>query len=79
VLLLIIVSIMTVRRRCDALGLYGSSKTTKLMSEVTKRQIVLDAMAKDPSSRIGPRRMQEKITMDTNLKLTQYVLSATYS
>lgn len=65
---------MTIRRRREELGLFGSTKTTRKLTEVQKRQLVLDQMAKDPSGRKGPARMREKIVEETGHLLTRCVL-----
>ncbi|KAL0567778.1 hypothetical protein V5O48_014215 [Marasmius crinis-equi] len=61
----------TVQRRLEVLGLYASGKTTKDMSEVEKRQLVADQLAKDPSRRKGPAIMKEAIAFDTGIHLTR--------
>ncbi|TFK35913.1 hypothetical protein BDQ12DRAFT_611118 [Crucibulum laeve] len=60
-----------------ALGLTGSGVTTKVTPDVTKQQLVLDAMAKDLTSRHGPRTIKETIVADTGILLTRYVAQNT--
>ncbi|KAK7690805.1 hypothetical protein QCA50_005905 [Cerrena zonata] len=61
----------TVARRLKDLGLKGSGATTREMPLPQKRQLVLDQLAVDPSSRRGPRMIKEYITHDTGLHLTR--------
>lgn len=51
----------SVSRRRASLGLLGSSKATATLPNSTKRQLVLDALAKDPKQRKGPRVIKELI------------------
>ena len=60
-------------RRRKALGLLGSKSATRNTPDLVKRQLVLDQMAKDPSSRKGPRLIRESITFDTGIPLTRSV------
>jgi len=61
----------TVDRRRALLGLTGSGPTTKETPDVVKRQLVLDAMAKDPANHHGPRTIKETIARDASTHLTR--------
>ncbi|KAF5386057.1 hypothetical protein D9615_002423 [Tricholomella constricta] len=61
----------SVARRCKQLGLFGSGKTTREMSESDKRQLVLDQMSQDPTGRRGPRLTREAIIFNTGIHLTR--------
>ncbi|KAH7903949.1 hypothetical protein BJ138DRAFT_1019807 [Hygrophoropsis aurantiaca] len=61
----------TITRRRQALGLHASGATTKTMSDTIKRQLILDQMAKDPTSHQGPRIIKENIALDTGIHLTR--------
>ncbi|KAF8486785.1 hypothetical protein DFH94DRAFT_796573 [Russula ochroleuca] len=61
----------TISHRHKALGLLGSGTATCLTPLVTKCQMVLDQMAKDPTSRQGPKTIQEGILFDTGISLTR--------
>lgn len=61
----------TVARRCDDLGLHGSGKTTRQMSETDKRQLVLDQMSQDLTGRRGPVLTREAIIFHTGVCLTR--------
>jgi hypothetical protein len=62
-----------VAHRRKALGLQGSTVATRETPDVMKRQLVLDQMAKDPTSRQGPQTVREGIAFDTGIKLTRCV------
>jgi len=64
----------TISRRRKALGLLGSGTATRVTPAVVKRQMVLDQMSKDPTSRQGPKTIQEGILFDTGISLTRYVI-----
>lgn len=53
-------------------GLKGSGWTTKELPLPVKRQLVLDKMAKDPTSRKGPKTIIEGIGLTQGIHLTQY-------
>ncbi|KAG2133446.1 hypothetical protein BD769DRAFT_1627428 [Suillus cothurnatus] len=59
----------TVARRRRELGLFGSRLTATQLPEVTKRQLVLDQLADDPSGRRGPRVVKELIANKTGVML----------
>ncbi|KAG6885107.1 hypothetical protein C0992_005461 [Termitomyces sp. T32_za158] len=61
----------TVARRRKQYGLQGSGATTKTLALADKRQMVLDQMALDPTSRRGPGSIREGILMTTGLSLTR--------
>lgn len=61
----------TVARRRKNLGLLGSRSATRDTSDLLKRQLVLDQLAKDPSGRKGPRLIRESIVFDTGIPLTR--------
>ena len=61
----------TVTRRKKDLQLKGSGVTTKELAETIKRQLILDQMAKDPTSGWGPRLVKERIAFDTGIHLTR--------
>ena len=63
----------TVARRRKALGLLGSKCATRDTSDIVKRQLVLDQLAKDPNGRKGPRLIRESIVFDTGIPLTLWV------
>lgn len=67
----------TVARRFSALGLKGSGKTTKLLPDNVKRQLVADQLEKDPLNQRGPKVVKERIARDTpeGIHLTRYVPS----
>jgi hypothetical protein len=65
----------TVARRCDDLGLHGSRKATRQMSETDKRQLVLDQMSQDPTGRRGPVLKREAIIFHTGVRLTWSVFT----
>ena len=65
----------TVARRCDDLGLHGSGKTTRQMSETDRRQLVLDQMSQDPTGHRGPVLTREAIIFHTGVRLTRSVFT----
>ena len=62
----------TVARRRKKIGLRGSGLTTKALPGLVKRQLVLDQMGHDPTSRQGPRLIKEGILYNTGVNLTRY-------
>lgn len=62
----------TVSRRRERYGLKGSGATTRELPLQTKRQLVLDQMAKDPTSRQGPKTIKEGIVFGEGIHLTRY-------
>ncbi|KAH7902877.1 hypothetical protein BJ138DRAFT_976169, partial [Hygrophoropsis aurantiaca] len=67
----IVMSEATVARRKKKLGLNGSRLTTSALPESTKRQLVLDQLAKDPLNRRGPRLVKEAIAATSGQHLTR--------
>lgn len=65
-------STTTVARRRAKYGLMGSGRTTKELPLPVKRQLVLDEMAKDPTSRKGPKTIIEGIGLTKGVHLTRY-------
>lgn len=63
----------TVARRLKKFSLFASGKTTQLLPETAKRQLVLDEMAKDPTGRQGPRTIKENLAFQ-GVPLTRYDL-----
>ncbi|KAG6876417.1 hypothetical protein C0992_013040, partial [Termitomyces sp. T32_za158] len=61
----------TVARHQKQYGLQGSGATTKALSTMEKRQMILNEMALDPTSRRGPDSIREGILLSTGLPLTQ--------
>jgi hypothetical protein len=68
----VLASEATVARRRKALNLQGSRTATRDTPTSTKRQLVLDQMAKDPTSRKGPRLIREAIMFDSGIPLTRF-------
>ena len=48
----------------------SSHKTTQILPETKKRQLVLDALEDDPARRQGPRLIKERIERSTGINLT---------
>ncbi|KAF8461775.1 hypothetical protein DFH94DRAFT_687610 [Russula ochroleuca] len=67
----IFISEATISRRRKELGLLGSGTATRKTPVTAKRQMVLDQMAKDPTSRQGPKTIQKGILFDTGICLTR--------
>ncbi|KAF9470531.1 hypothetical protein BDN70DRAFT_888988 [Pholiota conissans] len=65
------ISKRTIHRRRKTLGLQASGATTKALPETTKRQLVLDELADDPLSRLGPNLLRERILERTGIHLTR--------
>ncbi|KJA25629.1 hypothetical protein HYPSUDRAFT_85343 [Hypholoma sublateritium FD-334 SS-4] len=64
----------TVARRFRDLNLRCAGSTTRDMPTEDRRQLVLDAMAKDPARRQGPSSVKEAIAFGTGVHLTrQYI------
>lgn len=61
-------------RRRQELGLTGSGATTRKISLPEKRQLIVDQLAKDPSSHRGPKTVQANILYETGVNLTRYVV-----
>ncbi|THH28616.1 hypothetical protein EUX98_g5570 [Antrodiella citrinella] len=61
----------TIVRRRRELGLKGSGRTTREMSENEKRQLLMDQLAKDPGRTRGPRTIKEAIAHETSVHLTR--------
>jgi hypothetical protein len=61
----------TVVRRRKSYGLLGSGATTRAMSLPEKRQLVLDQLAKDPTSRQGPKTISEGIVLNKGVHLNR--------
>lgn len=61
----------TIVRRRKQYGLLGSGATTRAMPLPEKRQLVLDELAKDPTSRRGPKTVGEGIVLNTGVHLTR--------
>jgi hypothetical protein len=61
----------TVVRRRKAYGLLGSGATTQAMSLPERRQLVLDQLAKDPTSRQGPKTIGEGIVLNKGVHLNR--------
>ncbi|KAG1871660.1 hypothetical protein F4604DRAFT_1881097 [Suillus subluteus] len=59
----------TVARRRRELGLFDSHLTAAQLPKVTKRQLMLDQLADDPSGRCGPRVVKELIVNKTGVML----------
>ena len=59
----------SVKRRRDKLGLYGSRKTSKLMTRQEADQLVVDQLDKDPAQRQGLRTTWHKIATSTGVHL----------
>ena len=57
------------------LGLKGSGSMTKALPNTVKRQMLLKQMAKDPTGKQGPCTINEAITCDEGVHITQYILS----
>jgi hypothetical protein len=49
----------------------GSHTATRDTSDLVKRQLVLDQMAKDPNSRRGPQTVREGMLFETGTLLTR--------
>jgi hypothetical protein len=62
----------TVARRRKNYNLKGSGKTTSELPLPVKRQLVLDEMAEDPTSRKGPKTIMEGIGFKKSIHLTRY-------
>ncbi|OSX64400.1 hypothetical protein POSPLADRAFT_1045457 [Postia placenta MAD-698-R-SB12] len=72
----ILISPTNIDRHRKKLNLRGSKVTTRSLSDVQKRQLVLDQMVKDPTRRQGPQIIKEGILFDTGLNLTRdYITS----
>jgi hypothetical protein len=67
----------SIARRRKEFGLLGSGKTTEMLSEPVKKQLVLDQLAKDPLGNHGPRTVKEGIAFDTGIHLTRCVVEFT--
>ncbi|GJJ10097.1 hypothetical protein Clacol_004323 [Clathrus columnatus] len=67
----ITMSEVTVARRRKQLNLYASGHTTQFLSGTTKRQLVLDQLAVDPTNRQGPKIIREAIANSTSIHLTR--------
>ncbi|KIK77460.1 hypothetical protein PAXRUDRAFT_95448, partial [Paxillus rubicundulus Ve08.2h10] len=64
----------TVTRHRKDLNLQASGATTRLLSFVVKRQLVLDELAQDPLNRRGPWTVCEGIVATSGMLLTrQYI------
>ncbi|KAF9231624.1 hypothetical protein BU15DRAFT_82173 [Melanogaster broomeanus] len=57
----------TVARRRKDLNLQASGATTRLLSSVVKRQLVLDELAQDPLHHRGPQTVREGIAATSNI------------
>lgn len=66
-------SARTVARRRKAYGLSGSGTTTRALPLPVKRQLVLDQLAKDPTSKQGPKTIKEGILFAEGIHLTRLV------
>lgn len=67
----------TITRRRLELGLKGSGRTTREMSDAEKRQLLMDQLAKDPSRTRGPRAIKEAIAHEASVHLTRCVFTVT--
>ena len=67
-------SARTVVRRRKAYGLLGSGATTRAMPSSASRQLVLDQIAKDPTSKHGPKTIGEGIVFEMGVHLTWLAL-----
>ncbi|KAH9997198.1 hypothetical protein BJV77DRAFT_1059059 [Russula vinacea] len=65
------ISESTIVRRRKQYGLLGSGATTRAMPLPEKRQLVLDELAKDPTSRRGLKTVGEGIVLNTGVHLTR--------
>ncbi|TCD69267.1 hypothetical protein EIP91_008202 [Steccherinum ochraceum] len=63
-------SATTVKRRQKQLGLMASKRTTEVMPDNEKRQLLMDQLAKDPGRRRGPRSIRESIANESSVHLT---------
>ncbi|KAF8219146.1 hypothetical protein L208DRAFT_1342933, partial [Tricholoma matsutake] len=70
-------SATTVAHRRGQYGLKGSGWTTKELPLPVKRQLVLDKMAKDPTSRKGPKTIIEGIGLTQGIHLTHEFVHST--
>ncbi|TFK51655.1 hypothetical protein OE88DRAFT_1628795 [Heliocybe sulcata] len=70
----IIMGEKTVDRRRKAFGLFSSGLQTKLLHESERRQLIVDQMAKDPTSRQGPMTVKEGVAYDNGIHLTRAVI-----
>ena len=61
-------------RRRKAYGLLSSGATTRAMPSSEKRQLVLDQIAKDPTSKQGPKTISEGIVFEKGVHLTRLAL-----
>ena len=50
----------------------ASGKTTQMLPDSIKEQLVRDQLAKDPLGRLGPRTIKERLALDTGIHLTRY-------
>ncbi|GJJ07921.1 hypothetical protein Clacol_002127 [Clathrus columnatus] len=66
----ITMSEVTVARRRKQPNPYASGRTTQFLSGTTKRQLVLDQLAADPTNRQGPKIIREAIANSTGIHLT---------
>ena len=64
-------SARTVVSCCKAYRLLGSGATTQAMPLPEKQQLVLDQLAKDPTSRQGPKTISECIVLNRGVHLNQ--------
>ncbi|KAF9230036.1 hypothetical protein BU15DRAFT_57671, partial [Melanogaster broomeanus] len=62
----------TVTRRRKDLNLQANGATTRLLSSVVKRQLVLDELAQDPLNRRGPRTVREGIAATSGMLPTRF-------
>ncbi|EED78301.1 predicted protein [Postia placenta Mad-698-R] len=72
----ILISPTNIDRCQKKLNLRGSKVMTRSLSNVQKRQLVLDQLAKDPTHCQGPQIIKEGILFDTSLNFTHdYITS----
>ena len=60
----------TIARRRKTYGLLSSGATTRALPLPEKRQLVLDQLAKDPTSKQGPKTISEGIILNKGVHLT---------
>jgi len=69
-------SAATVTRRRRFLGLHGSRTTSRTLPVTTKRQLILDQMAKDPTRRQGPDSIKERIAFEQGVHISRDFITA---
>ncbi|KIJ42543.1 hypothetical protein M422DRAFT_254322 [Sphaerobolus stellatus SS14] len=70
------ISPSTVARRLRKLGLRASGAMTQALPESTKRQLILNELDKDPTSRKGPPTIKDEIRQNTGIHLTRDYINA---